>query len=155
MNKSLPAAAELIEHLLTHAKGDSVSYKNYIEGVLKERSNNKMNKDFILHVALANYGKYGNNSPFTDILQENEMRKLNPDDLMGLIKDLGSYKHSIFYYGNSGMDEAETIITKYHILPATPKDLPKGTEYPESNFASKQVFFVDYDMVQVNFSGCG
>lgn len=150
LNKSLEQAAELIEHLLTHAKGDSTSYKNYIDGVLKERSNNKMNKDYILHVALASYGKYGKTSPFTHILQENEMKQLNPDELISLVKELGTYKHSIFYYGSSEMDAAANAITKYHILPESPKELPQTTRFPEAGFASKNVYFVDYDMVQVN-----
>ncbi len=151
LNKSLEPATNLIEHLLTNAKGDSTSYKNYIDGVLKERANNKMNKDFILHVALVNYGKYGKSSPFTDILQDSEMKQLNPNELLGLVKELGTYKHSVFYYGLSDMDAAANSITKYHILPETPKELPQGTRFKEADFASKNVYFVDYDMVQVNF----
>ena len=82
LDKSFEQAAGLLEHLLTHAKADTSSYRKYIEGVLKERSNNKMNKDFILQVAMVNYGKYGKNSAFTDIIQEKEMRAQNPDELM-------------------------------------------------------------------------
>lgn len=151
LDKSLEQATGLLEHLLTHAKADTGTYKKYIEGVLKERSNNKMNKDYILHVALNNYGKYGKNSAFTDILQEKEMQALNPSDLTNLVKELGTYKHRILYYGKSDMNSAETIILKQHPLPGQAKEYTLPTQYPEANFNSKQICFIDYDMVQVNF----
>jgi predicted Zn-dependent peptidase len=151
LDKSLEQATGLLEHLLTHAKADTSSYSKYIDGVLKERSNNKMNMDFILHVALNNYGKYGKNSAFTDILQEKEMRSLNPDNLTGLVKELGTYKHKILYYGKTGMDNAITIVSKQHPITEQPKEYTIATKYPEADFLSKQVYFVDYDMVQTNF----
>ena len=151
LDKSLELATGLLEHLLTHAKADTSSYSKYIDGVLKERANNKMNMDYILHVALNNYGKYGKNSAFTDILLEKEMRSLNPDNLTNLVKELGTYKHKILYYGKTGMDNAITIISKQHPIAEQPKEYTVATKYPEADFTSKQVYFVDYDMVQTNF----
>jgi predicted Zn-dependent peptidase len=151
LDKSFEQAAGLLEHLLTHAKADTSSYRKYIEGILKERSNNKMNKDYILRVALANYGKYGKNSAFTDIIQEQELHALNPDELMGLVKELGTYKHRILYYGKSDMNTAFATILKQHPMPDHPKECTAATNYPEADFSSNQVYFIDYDMVQTNF----
>ena len=151
LNKSLEQAAGLLEHLLTHAKADTSSYRKFVEGELKERSNNKMNKDYILHVAMANYGKYGKNSAFTDILQEKQLRELNPNDLTTLVKKLSTYKHRIFYYGTSGMDEAMATILKQHPLPDNPIAYTEPVKYPEADFTSRKIYFIDYDMVQANF----
>ena len=151
LNKSLEQAAGLLEHLLTHAKADTSSYRKFIDGVIKERANNKMNKEFILNNALANYAKYGKNSSFTDILQEKELRECNPNELTDLVKKLGTFKHRILYYGTSDMNSAMTTILKQHALPDQPKAYPDPTKYAEADFASKQVYFVNYDMVQTNF----
>ena len=151
LDKSFEQAAGLLEHLLTHAKADTSSYRKYIDGVLKERSNNKMNKDFILQVALVNYGKYGKNSAFTDIIQEKEMRAQNPDELMDLVKELGTYKQRILYYGKSDLNTAMATILKQHPIPDQPKEYSEATRYPEADFTSNQVYFIDYDMVQTNF----
>jgi predicted Zn-dependent peptidase len=151
LDKSLDQAAGLLEHLLTHARADTSSYRKYVEGVLKERSNNKMNKDYILQIALANYGKYGKNSAFTDILQEKDLRSLNPDNLTSLVKEMGTYRHKILYYGKTDMENAINIISKQHPIPEQPKDYTNPVKYPEAGFTSKQVYFVDYDMVQTNF----
>jgi zinc protease len=151
LDKSFEQAAGLLEHLLTHAKADTSSYRKYIEGVLKERSNNKMNKDFILQVALVNYGKYGKNSEFTDIMQEKDMRAQNPDELMGLVKELGTYKQRILYYGKSDLNTAVATVLKQHPMPDQPKEYSAATIYPEADFKSNQVYFIDYDMIQTNF----
>ena len=151
LDKSLDQAAGLLEHLLTNAKADTSTYRKYVEGVLKERSNNKMNMVYILQVALVNYGKYGKNSAFTDILQENDLRSLNPDDLTGLVKELGTYKQKILYYGKSSMENAIAVVSKQHPMPEQPKEYPVPVKYPEADFSSKKVFFSDYDMIQTNF----
>ena len=151
LDKSLEQAAGLLEHLLTHARADTSSYRKYVDGVMKERSNNKMNKDYILQIALANYGKYGKNSTFTDILQEKDLRSLNPDNLTSLVKELGTYRNKILYYGKTDMENAINIISKQHPVPEQPKEYTNPVKYPEADFTSKQVYFIDYDMVQTNF----
>jgi zinc protease len=151
LDKSLEQAAGLLEHLLTHAKPDTSSYRKYIDGVIKERSNNKMNNDYILQVALANYGRYGKNSPFTDILQEKDLRSIPPENLTNLVKELGTFKHKILYYGKTDMDNAIAVISKQHPIPEQPKECTPVTKYPEADFSTTQIFFVPYDMVQTNF----
>jgi len=151
LDKSLDQAAGLLEHLLTNAKADTSTYRKYVEGVLKERSNNKMNMDYILQVALVNYGKYGKNSAFTDILQEKDLRSLNPDNLTGLVKELGTYRQKILYYGKTSMENAIAVVSKQHPLPEQPKEYPVPVKYPEADFSSRKVIFADYDMVQTNF----
>jgi predicted Zn-dependent peptidase len=151
LNKSMKQAAGLLEHLLTHAKADTASYRKYVDGVLKNRSNNKLNKGYILWGAMESYGKYGKNSAFTNILQKNELRNLNPKELTDVIKNLGIYKQKIFYYGTSEMNSALAVIQKQHPSPEIPKECIAPIKYPELDFTSRQIYFVDYDMVQANF----
>lgn len=150
LNSSMEKGVELLDHLLTHAKGDTASYRKYIDGVLKERANNKLNKDYILRGALTSYGKYGKFSPFTDVLQDAEMRTADPNDLTSLVKDLVTYKQRIVYYGKWNLNTALALINDKHILPEKPMDIPQGTVYAEADFKSKEVYFIDYDMVQTN-----
>lgn len=151
LNKSLEEAAGLLEHLITHAKADTASYRKFIDGVIKNRANDKMNKNFILQNAMLNYGKFGSTSAFTDILQEKELRSLNPTELTDLIKKLCTYKQRILYYGPSDMNSAVTIVQKQHPLPEKPADCIEPVKYKEVDFTSRKIYFVDYDMVQANF----
>jgi zinc protease len=151
LNESFDRAAALMEHLLTHAKADSSSYVKFIDGILKERSDDKMNKGYILQMAMKNYAQYGKNSAFTDILQEKEMRAQDPRELMDLVKSLGTYKHRIVYYGKSDLPAVSEVIMKEHPLPDHPLEYSPLTKYPELDFNSNKVYFVDYDMIQTNF----
>jgi predicted Zn-dependent peptidase len=150
LNKSLEKGTDLLEHLLTHAKGDTVTYNQCIDKIIKERANNKLDHDYILHIAMSNYGRYGKNSLFTNILQEEEMRGINPNELTGYLKDLCTYKHKIVYYGKSDLNSALDIISKSHPAPETVKDYPEPVRFPEADFNTDHIFFINYDMVQAN-----
>ena len=156
LDKSLEQAAGLLEHLLTHAKADTSSYRKYIDGVLEERSNNKMNMDYILQVALNNYGKYGRNSPFTDILQEKDLRSLNPGNLTNLVKELCAYKHkNPVLWEDRTIDNAISMISKTAIqFRKNQKNIPilqniRGSLISHQN---KYILSID-DMVQTNILG--
>ena len=67
------------------------------------------------------------------------------------MKELGTYKQRILYYGKSDLNTAIATILKQHPIPDQPKEYSEATRYPEADFTSNQVYFIDYDMVQTNF----
>jgi zinc protease len=150
LGKSLEKAMELLEDIVNNAKPDAQIYKDYIDGVVKNRQNNKLNKLNILWGGLVNYAKYGQTSPFTNLLQEEELRNLKPEELTALIKDLFAYKHQVFYYGQKDQQAVADLISKSHKVPAELKDIAKPIVYPELPLNESKVFFTDYDMVQTN-----
>jgi len=148
LKKSYEKAVELLEHLLTNVKPDQKSYDNYLAGVLKKRANLKQDKNEILWRAMFNFGKYGAKSPYTNILSEQELKQMNPAQLTDIIKSLTSYKHHILYYGQEDMAIAKSVITKYHKLPQSLKELPKEIELTPVENDKNRVYLIDYDMVQ-------
>ncbi|HLF33611.1 MAG TPA: insulinase family protein, partial [Cyclobacteriaceae bacterium] len=150
LNESLEKGAALLEHLLTHAQGDSASYFKCVDKILKDRANNKLNHNFILHVALSNYGRYGSSSSFTDILREQEMRSVDPVELTAILKDMCTYKHRIVYYGKSDINTAVDVLSRQHPLPEKVMEYPDPVIYPEADFKSSLTYFINYDMVQTN-----
>jgi zinc protease len=151
LNKSFEQAIQLFEHQLGHAKADTASYNKFIQTTLKERFNNKQNKDNILWMGMVNYAKYGPTSAFTDILNEDELKSINPDELTSLIKQICNYQHRVFYYGSSEPATAEMLIKKYHQSPAELKAIPAPKIFPELEMQENKVFLCNYDMVQTNF----
>jgi predicted Zn-dependent peptidase len=99
---------------------------------------------------LFSYGKYGSLNPFTNIIPEDELKTIDPATLTDLIKDLYSYQHRMFYYGQAGLNKIVPVIEKYHEVPVEPKPYPDPVKYVEQTTDKSQVFFVDYDMSQVN-----
>ncbi len=148
LNKNLNKALNLLYHLLNNCKGDDNALKNLISDELKERENAKLSKNTILRQAMVNYGKYGANSPFTNILSSEELNKLKGEDLTSLIKKLTNIQHKIAYYGSFEFDEFLNSIMPYYSQKIIPLDPPPEKDFPELETEEK-VYYVNYRMQQV------
>lgn len=148
LKSSFENAIELLEHVKSNVKTDEKAYKDYIEGILKQRADDKKSKSRIIWGGMMNYGIHGKNSSFTDILNQQELEKINPENLVNKIKNLLSYEHKIFYYGSDNIENVKQTIAKYHKVGEELKKCTPPTEYPYLETKENKVFFVDFDMVQ-------
>ncbi|MBM2815079.1 MAG: protease3 [Ignavibacteria bacterium] len=145
--KNLPRGMELLENLITSSMGEPLSYNDYVDGILKKRSDNKLDKYSILWGGLYNYGMYGRQSPFTHIIPEPELRVIPFDELTKIVRELFNYKHYIFYYGKEPK-KARELVEQYHKVPDLLQAIPQPMNFVEENFNEHQIYFVNYDMVQ-------
>lgn len=150
LSKSFEKGVELLEHYLANAKPNQDVYNEFIKGILKERTDNKLNKGRIHQGAMLNYGLYGPNSPFTNIIKENDLKAISPKELTDIVKEITSYKHRIFYYGPMAEAEVKQVVEKHHKTPSKLKDYPPAKKFAELPTDKDQVFFVNFDMVQTN-----
>ncbi|MCK4663886.1 MAG: insulinase family protein [Bacteroidales bacterium] len=148
LEKSVEQGIQLLEHILSNVKPDKKALDDYIDGILKERTDNKLNKNIIMFRGLLNYGVFGKNSSFTNLLSEDELKALKAEDLTNLIKDIYSYKHRLFYYGKNDINKVKSILTEYHKVPSELKEYPEPQKYTEQNTDENIIYFVNYDMVQ-------
>ncbi len=148
LNESLTEGTKLFEELLANVKADVESYTKLIDGKLKKRTNAKLDKNSILYRGMMNYAIYGKNSPQTDILSEEELRAINPEDLASKIKGLKNYKHKVFYYGPSAQADVLELIRKEHPVKLELKDYPERRKYDYTAQNENVVYFVNYDQVQ-------
>ncbi|MBB6482457.1 M16 family metallopeptidase [Spirochaeta isovalerica] len=139
---------DLLEHLLSKAKADKKSYKKFIKGILQKRRDAKLSKRTILNGAMYAWGRYGKDSPFTDILSARELSSISPDELTSLIRELYRFKHSVFYYGPRSCRNIETIVEQRHRIKNLPEPNPAEKVYAEQESDRNRVYFVDYDMAQ-------
>lgn len=146
LKENLPKGLELLEHLWDNAKADKEAYAKYVDQIYKGREDGKTQKGNILWNGLMNYGKYGENSPLRDIMQIDELKAINPDDLVALIKDMKNYKQRIFYYGKD-VDNAVAALNNQHKIFGELKEYPVAKVYEEQETGGN-VYFTDYDMVQ-------
>ena len=143
---NLDKGLELLEDLWSNAIADQETYDKYVESILKDRSNGKTQKSNILWNGLYSYGLYGENSRLRDIYNADELSKINPSELVEIVKDLRNYKQRIFYYGKN-LDATISALNKLHKVPSTLKDYPKAKKYNKLETGGK-VNFVNFDMVQ-------
>ncbi len=150
LNKSFKKGIELLEHVIANAKPDKKAYDDYVDGILKEREDNKLSKNTILWRGMLNYGIYGKKSPFTNIIPKEELLKISPDELTQLIKEITTYKHKIFYYGPEDIEASMAGIKSYHKLPESMSEIPEPEKFIQQDNKENVVYFVNYDMLQAN-----
>lgn len=143
---NLSKGLALLEDLWSNAVADQGAYDKYVAAILKGRTDGKSQKGNILRNGLFNYAKYGENSRLRNIYNADELTKMNPSELVEIVKDLRNYKQRIFYYGKD-LGAAKTALNELHIVPSELKEYPAPVKYEELATGGK-VNFVDFDMVQ-------
>jgi len=148
LDESLEEGIKLFEHILANVEPNQEAFENGVADKLKDRADTKLNKGAILYGGLFNYGQYGDDSPMKNILSADELKSLNPGNLVAKIKELTSYDHYIYYYGRKDLEEVKILLNKYHKTPAELKPLVAAREFKELEMDNNKVYFVNYDMVQ-------
>ena len=148
LEKNMEKGIELLEHLLADAQPDAQAYEMYVRNLLKKRENNKLNQRSILWGGMNNYARYGENSPYTNVLSEEELMAIDPSELTDKIHDLYNYEHKVFYYGTLSFDAAEKLILKHHNIDHELKPYPTAVEYTPVKNEKSKVYFVNHEMVQ-------
>lgn len=148
LEESLAPAIQLLEHLFAQAQPDEEALAALVDTMLKEREDEKADKQTILRNALVNFGKYGYNNPFTHRLSREALQQITPDQLVAHLRQLFRYQHRIFYYGQTDAETVKQLITPYHPEAAATQSLPEAQTYQPVANQQQQVYTVDYDMVQ-------
>jgi len=149
LNENMPRALELLQQLINEPRPDDKALSNLTEDILKSRTNAKLSKSTILNSAMMNFGIYGQNSPFTNIISESELKNLKSQDLINVIKLLAKYKHDIVYFGPYAKSELERQILQHYRTKDLPLPLPPAKEFTELPTEENKIYFVDYNMKQV------
>jgi zinc protease len=149
LHENFEQALKLLEALLENPKEDNTALANLVEDLLKQRADNKLNKDIILRNAMSNYVKYGDDNPLKYMLSESELKKITAAELTALIKSLKDIRHKVLYYGPSAQESLRHTLDTYHRSPkAFGHTLSQGKTFEPLPLNKTQVYFVDYDMVQ-------
>lgn len=146
--ESLEAGAELLEHLIADARPDTTSFQNMVSDILIRRDNDKKDKRVILFKAMLNFARYGSESPFTNRFSKEELLQIEPGSLTGLLKDLPSYKHEIYYTGPYSLNRVKKILQQHHISADEPQKVLAGRVFKETATPKSKVYFVNFPMVQ-------
>lgn len=147
LNETMDRSLALMTEMLNEAKVNPEAYSNLVDDILKRRANQKLNKSAILRGGLLNYVKYGPHSSYTDILSEEELKAIDPQELIDILKEFSSYEHGYFYYGPDEENKVFGLLKKVK-SPEQLNPIPERVDYPELPMDKPVVYFADYDMVQ-------
>ena len=148
LNENMEKALQLFEKLLANPKPDDEALKKMVDGIFKKREDSKKDKGTIMFEGLINYGLYGAESPFTNVLSNKELREVKAEELVKLITDFSKMEHRVLYYGPEKNDRLISLLNQYHALPEKLNPVPPAKEYKMQDVSKAAVYWADYDMVQ-------
>lgn len=144
LSENMPQALALLEDVLTNAKADEESYKQYVDLILKNREDAKKDQnncfDYLYH-----YAVYGPHNVRRDDMTAQQLREADPKMFTDLIKNISSYEHTVLYYGPLSEKEFSDVMSKYHktgkkLLPA-----PQGQPFEMQQTPNNEIWIAPYD----------
>lgn len=148
LQEHFPAALRMLEELLSDARPNKEALEKLKAGLHKERADDKLSKRKILFEAMHNYGRYGASSPFTNVLDNEELKKITPEELLTEIDTLMHYRHRVLYYGPAEPEQLSSELRKQGHLHQELVPAPDAEQFTEIEQKENRVFVVDYDMTQ-------
>lgn len=154
LQENFDKAVSLFEHILTNCKPNEEALAALKGRLQKSRADAKLNKSAIMK-GVINYAMYGANNPFNNQLSQADLDGVTATELINLLHELPSYKHTIIYYGPQPLATAAADVQKLHTLPASFKEAPAAVKFSKTTQSANQVLFADYDMVQTEVNWVG
>jgi predicted Zn-dependent peptidase len=137
----------LYEDVIANCKPDEKALAGLKQRLKKARENAKLNKGSIMN-GLVNYAEYGPKNPYNYVLSDDELNAATADQLVGILHDLASYKHTILYYGPNTAAVAAGTLSTLHKIPASFKAYPDAITFTKISQDKNKVLFANFDMVQ-------
>ncbi len=147
LQENFASTIKLYEELINNCKPDEAALKGLKERLKKSRENAKLNKAAILQ-GLVNYAQYGAKNPFNNVLSDAELDALTAQQLVDMLHNLGSYEHTVLYYGPKTGQQLAAELKPLHAVPASFKAFPASQVFTKIKQDKNEVLFADYDMVQ-------
>lgn len=148
LSENMGAAAELFESLLADAQAQPEVLEMMKADILKGRADSKLNQQANFRM-LMQYGLYGPKSPATNVLSAEELQKLQPEELLGRLRELNQNEHTILYYGPKSKEEAIAVINQFHQVPETLVQVDKKDPFQFQQTPENKVIIAPYDAAQV------
>lgn len=148
LDENMEKATELFESLLANPAPDQEALDKMIDRTFKSRSDAKKSKGTILWSGLYNYGKYGSDNPFNDVLKNYELQEIQAEELTEIIKGITRLPHKVLYYGPREEGNVSKFLASYHPVPGEFDAIPELKVYNEQDIDDPKVYWTDYDMVQ-------
>lgn len=144
LSENMTKAMTLMEEFLGNMKVDKEAYSKYVALEEKIRKDNKLNQDANF-AALSAYGMYGPYNRTRNIPSSDEMKNMNPQKLVDMIKGLSNYGHQVLYYGPMPLKSLVAIVDKYHKTAKRSLPAPASKAYTYQETPANEVIMAPYE----------
>ena len=144
LNENLPAALQLTEEILHHAKADKTSWNQFIDLIEKQQQDAKTNQQSNFSY-LWSYSTYGAYNPIRNAIKTADLRKMDPQELVNLLGGLNNMEHTVAYYGPYSEKQLNALLAKEHKTAKKLAAVPEGKEYKMEEIKQNEIYIAPYD----------
>ena len=144
LNENLPAALQLTEEILHHAKADKTSWNQFIDLIEKQQQDAKTNQQSNFSY-LWSYSTYGAYNPIRNAIKTADLRKMDPQELVNLLGGLNNIEHTVAYYGPYSEKQLNALLAKEHKTAKKLAAVPEGKEYKMEEIKQNEIYIAPYD----------
>ena len=144
LGENMPEALALVENVMQNAQADPMVAEMCIQMLEKARTDAKTNQNRNFS-AVVNYGIYGPYNSQRNQLSPVQIRQIDPQELLDLLKNLKNYKHTVLYYGPMTADEMAAAVTANHKTIAELQDVPECKHYEMQATPDNEILIAPYD----------
>ena len=144
LGENMPEALALLENVMQNAQADPMVAEMCIQQLEKSRIDAKSNQRSNFN-ALVQYGLYGPYNSQRNQLSPEQIRQLDPQELLDLLKNLKNYEHTVLYYGPMTAEEMAKAVTENHQTVAELQAVPQGKHYEMQPTPENEILIAPYD----------
>ena len=144
LNENLPAALNLLEEVLQHAKADKTSWNQFVDLIEKTQQDAKANQKTNFGY-LWDYSTYGPYNPTRHAIKTADLRKMDPQELINLLGGLNKMEHTVAYYGPYSEKQLNAILAKEHKTAKKLAAVPEGKEYVKEEIKQNEIYIAPYE----------
>ncbi len=112
MQRNFEPAMRLLQERIRRAKVNVSAYEMLVSRIEKDRKDSRKNPASLLQAA-ASFALYGTDNPLKNAIPTEELRKINPEYLVRMFRELADYPHDMVYYGPEKPQVIVNAIAKY------------------------------------------
>ena len=144
LGENMPEALALMEDVMQNAQADPMIAEMCIQMLEKSRMDAKSSQGSNFN-ALFQYGVYGPYNSQLNQLSIAEMRQLDPQVLLDLLKNLKNYQHTVLYYGPMTANEMAAAVTANHVVEGELAAVPECKHYEMQTTENNEILIAPYD----------
>ena len=144
LGENMPETLALLENVMQNAQADPMVAEMCIQQLEKSRIDAKSNQRSNFN-ALVQYGLYGPYNSQRNQLSPEQIRQLDPQELLDLLKNLKNYEHTVLYYGPMTAEEMAKAVTENHQTVAELQAVPQGKHYEMQPTPENEILIAPYD----------
>lgn len=152
LGDNMPQAMALAEEYMRDVEGNDEVLAELKRDILKSRGDSKLNQS-ANHSALRNYAMYGPEAIKAMTLNNDQIKALTSEELIGTIQSLQGLKHRVMYYGPLSQRELTAELDRSHYVAETLTDpeQSKTIHYIQPT-PKNRVLLAHYDAKQIYYT---